>query len=587
MACQYSPPAYPLPPTAPLRLTPKSPRSPLSSNIYPSPTNFSSPTQVSQKCFTIAVPPMPHFSSPMPIRSPTPPLSRKKSSPLKRSYTPRHQPSASDSILRYPIMKLNRPIYGTRPLSEEASLCDHHPLSPAESSASSACSLPSPFSRPSSPVHPMDFPIRHSTASSDLISPAVFRFDVIPATPPATQPTPPSVAPSPPTVANPSLRVTLPIGPYENIAHSYPSPDSLPLSTTSELDHPANTLLTVPYVQNRDSRTLSRTLSELLEGFDRLDVDCKADGTSDVELEDHDELESDHRERARTPSMHSLEHTPSDTSSIHTPSISSEVETPFLPPQEYENEHTLRSKRSSYVLPRHQQPFSMSSEPQNVVTAPEPSPPRQPELPTSLQTASEMLIDPLTPLDQCPTTPGQESTNNSVRTRSEAPPPYTQSSPQHTSVQKLDSKTPRADHAPLVSQHYPKTRDSVSTMKQVPLRLTSITLPPARPLRRLLRTDLPLDDRSSRQWDREKVATDVRQVVQRLKWDKAQKAWQLVRAAGHAPITRKNDNGFHHIDRFSLQSPTLQPIQEHREMMESILPPGQLEWALVDSSAPV
>ncbi|KAG8840270.1 hypothetical protein FRB91_006349 [Serendipita sp. 411] len=198
-----------------------------------------------------------------------------------------------------------------------------------------------------------------------------------------------------------------------------------------------------------------------------------------------------------------------------------------------------------------------------------------------------MLIDPLTPLDQCPTTPGQESTNNSVRTRSEAPPPYTQSSPQHTSVQKLDSKTLRADHAPLVSQHYPKTRDSISTMKQVPLRLTSITLPPARPLRRLLRTDLPLDDRSSRQWDREKVATDVRQVVQRLKWDKAQKAWQLVRAAGHAPITRKNDNGFHHIDRFSLQSPKLQPIQEHREMMESILPPGQLEWALVDSSAPV
>ncbi|KAG8838098.1 hypothetical protein FRC20_006499, partial [Serendipita sp. 405] len=344
MACQYSPPAYPLPPTAPLRLTPKSSRSPLSTNIYPSPTDFSSPALVSQKCFTIAVPPMPRFSSPMPIRSPTPPLSRKKSSPLKRSYTPRHQPSASDSILRYPIMKLNRPIYGTRPLSEDSSLCDHHPLSPAESSASSACSLPSPFSRPSSPVHPMDFPIRHSTASSDLISPAVFRFDVIPATPPAAQPTPPSVAPPPPTVANPSLRLTLPIGPYGNIAHSYPSPDSLPLSTTSELDHPANTLLTVPYVQNRDSRTLSRTLSELLEGFDRLDVDCKADGTSDVELEDHDEPESDHRERARTPSMHSLEHTPSDTSSIHTPSISSEVETPFLPPQEYENEHTLRSK---------------------------------------------------------------------------------------------------------------------------------------------------------------------------------------------------------------------------------------------------
>ncbi|KAG8831134.1 hypothetical protein FRC17_003617 [Serendipita sp. 399] len=471
-------------------------------------------------------------------------------------------------------------VNATSPIrSPESPSSEQYRLSSAESSSSSAYSLPSPFSRPSSPVLPMD---RISTASSDLITPSVFRFDVIPPTPPASFPVASSVREI--TTAHSLLQPTISIENHLSMAHDSFSRDSPPLPTPSDTCGSPDTLLAVPQCETRNSRTLSRTLTELLEGLEGLNTDCEVEEMSNPDLDEYQGPENDRRERLRSPSTPSLEQPPSETSSIHTPSISSEVETAFLPPQEHENQHTLRSKRSSYVLPRQQQQLEADSEPQIIVTPPETPQTARPEPYVPLETIMDLRIDPITPLDHCSTVSlGQLAVSPSVQTRVEAPPPYTQPLPQYSTIQHTESR------AQPTQSTLPARRDSVSTMKHVPLRLSSISLPPARPLRRLLRTDLPRDDRSSRQWDREKVATDVRQVVQRLKWDKAQKAWQLVREAGQVPITHMSGAGSSHFpNRFSLQSNTsLQPIHEHRVIMESILPLGQLEWALVDTSLPV
>lgn len=126
---------------------------------------------------------------------------------------------------------------------------------------------------------------------------------------------------------------------------------------------------------------------------------------------------------------------------------------------------------------------------------------------------------------------------------------------------------------------------SVSPLKvRPPPRLTSITLPPARPLRSVVRSDLSVEE--IQQWDKGKVATDVQQVVQNLQWDKAQKAWQLVKAAETSPMARRKDI-----------PPSLQPGHIHfaptptRSMSgldqpSLILPPGCLEWALIDPGMP-
>lgn len=125
----------------------------------------------------------------------------------------------------------------------------------------------------------------------------------------------------------------------------------------------------------------------------------------------------------------------------------------------------------------------------------------------------------------------------------------------------------------------PKTPEPVFNP---PPRLTSLELPPARRLRSLLRADIASDGRASQQWDREKVTQDVRQVVQRLRWDKAQKAWQLVREAEHLPPAHGRINSVSQTSSPHRPIP-LSPTFPTRTVM---LPPGKMEWALVDSATP-
>ncbi|KIM24543.1 hypothetical protein M408DRAFT_331757 [Serendipita vermifera MAFF 305830] len=124
---------------------------------------------------------------------------------------------------------------------------------------------------------------------------------------------------------------------------------------------------------------------------------------------------------------------------------------------------------------------------------------------------------------------------------------------------------------------------SPSLVFNPPPRLASLALPPARPLRSLLRSDIAADDRTSQQWDREKVTQDIRQVVQRLRWDKAQKTWQLVREAEHTPPTRGRISNVAEAPlprNTSISS--IAPLATRATM----LPPGKMEWGLVDSAAP-
>ena len=96
--------------------------------------------------------------------------------------------------------------------------------------------------------------------------------------------------------------------------------------------------------------------------------------------------------------------------------------------------------------------------------------------------------------------------------------------------------------------------------------------------------DLLADERASQQWDREKVATDVRQITQKTQWDKAQKTWQLVREAERIPVVRKDEISSR-VE--SIPQPSLQRMPTHHSRRNMpILPPGRLEWAFVDSNMP-
>lgn len=129
----------------------------------------------------------------------------------------------------------------------------------------------------------------------------------------------------------------------------------------------------------------------------------------------------------------------------------------------------------------------------------------------------------------------------------------------------------------------PAPSESSPTVCNPPVRYTSLALPAARRQRPVLRTDL-LVDRASQQWDREKVNGDVRKVAQRLPWDKAQKAWHLVREAEAAPIDREQIATASQ-DSIIPRNP-LSPLQPTMAARSSMLPPGRMEWATVDSAAP-
>ena len=134
-----------------------------------------------------------------------------------------------------------------------------------------------------------------------------------------------------------------------------------------------------------------------------------------------------------------------------------------------------------------------------------------------------------------------------------------------------------------------------SPLYEPPIRSTSLTQRPSRRLRPRVRTELLCNERPSQQWDREKVAKDVQRAIPLLGWDKAQRAWQIVREASQVSPTRLIKSPKVPLSPPPpprhpssprdgiLFTPTTPTASSPRPPM---LPPGKMEWAFVDSAAP-
>lgn len=126
------------------------------------------------------------------------------------------------------------------------------------------------------------------------------------------------------------------------------------------------------------------------------------------------------------------------------------------------------------------------------------------------------------------------------------------------------------------------TDSSCRVVINLPPRDRSLPLPSARALRSPIVDQHSPREKGSQQWDRDKVAVDVKQhVAQRLRWDKAQKAWRLVECAEEAPITKRKE-----LESRRLPVPATPlnlPLSWQTPQATPVLPQGRLEWALVDS----
>jgi hypothetical protein len=374
-----------------------------------------------------------------------------------------------------------------------------------------------------------------------------------------------------------------------------------------------------------------RSLSELFEGVEKLNAQMESaedksvstasgeDGVRiHVELYTTAEEDDDDESIITNPEehMHSIE----DTESIITnPEEEGHYRTStfapsFLHPEPKDRSELLKTKRSSCALPQAQLSSSVSQSPQvrsRSVFSDNSESQSSDEVhsasPIAIESHSDILatIDELTLAVQTLLPPSppfgiREDETSDLRASSEpitsrrevpilkSPEPLIGvrsilPSIRNDSVLSSSIGSPTVANVELPAPKTPHLKP-VNTNVRPPPRLGSITLPPARPLRSLRRSELPVEDTGSQQWDREKVATDVLQVVQRLRWDKAQKAWQLVKQAEVVPITKKQDipalppSGIQHI-RFASNVNALPNVTQ-------ILPPGRLEWAFLDPSIP-
>ncbi|PVF99589.1 hypothetical protein CPB86DRAFT_783482 [Serendipita vermifera] len=378
--------------------------------------------------------------------------------------------------------------------------------------------------------------------------------------------------------ASPPMRLQLPTRPLLLRRRGSSQPNSPTLTYPTPISIHLNNELVSPLsegsfsdrrstIASTDSPNQERTLSQLIEGLERLNAERGSTDISDdhsfhnVSVESgstHDDDESLHTMsdtlETKTTSVHDIDSDetfstaprPSATTLESMVHVMASQET-LTPPK------NLKPKRSSNALPFEHEP-----------------PVRPPGLPLS-DTQSPILNRHI----QAPMAIKE--------VKKETPPRYSQIDPKRipTPVSVSPINVHANANAPVMSPRPDKSSLSRSaTLSSIPPRLTSINLPAARPLRRLSRGELLAEDRSSKQWDKAKISTDVQQFGQRMQWDKAQKAWQLVRDAESTPITRKQD--------LSRERACPQPVQvvapKPGRRRCSMLSPGRLEWAFVDSS---
>lgn len=596
MALAYSPPISP-PLTAPLRLTPKTPRSPATVQYHATSLKTPSVTREAH-----APRPSSPFARPTtPAYNSTPPLSKKsklRPSPLR----------VEPLCLRAGEV----PIVATAGLDElsdigsppNATLLCTQPLVPitGKDSYPAAFSLghskPSgPFSRPTSPIITLGIDydtsdVPTSAASSTINSPAIFRFD-----PPHNllHPTSHSTLPkdkslrlferrssrvSVASLDQLSMSICNSVPPLSARRLSQPrlsiasaiSMDSSVDPISIELPRRKSSLLCAP---QRTTREWSGTLSELFEGVEQLTA-----GLSQTVLDDRSDTSSIEEPHESTPTTLLLprSRTSSEDSSLYTPSVSSVILSST--DTEGDLQPNLRTKRSSSALPVNQPP-AICHEPSGI------------NLKIAMERIDEVRSEASSPT-QMPPTPDTalgftNTAHNSLGSleKRESPPPYSRGETPSTRILppglavtgKVSPTATSSKPKPYIPPHLRPP----STLTP-PARLASINLPPARQTRSVLMRDLPTDERASQQWDREKVTSDVRQITQRMQWDKAQKTWQLVREAERVPVIRKREISSR-VE--AVPQPTLQrtPAHHSRRSMP-MLPPGRLEWAFIDSSMP-